>query len=275
MRFKITFNRTGKQRMLPMDYQYYLSAWIYKVIGQADPEFSDFLHSQGYLNGHKSFKLFGYSPLSFGKPVLWKEKSLFEIQETQLSVVISFHLAEAAERFIIGLFNNQQVYVGDRFNGLDLQVNSVERLPSFEAGETVDYRVLSPVVASTLPEGKKYPDYLNPEHELYEALLRQNLVNKFNSVPGNTPIETISPFRFELKSSPRSKLITIKPYTPEQSKVRGFVFDFTLTCPKKIHHLIEDSGLGEKNSMGFGWVQPILNSKAVKQNLYETNLQHD
>jgi CRISPR-associated endoribonuclease Cas6 len=251
MRFKITFNRTGKQRMLPMDYQYYLSAWIYKVIGQADPEFSDFLHSQGYLNGHKSFKLFGYSPLSFGKPVLWKEKSLFEIQETQL------------------------VYVGDRFNGLDLQVNSVERLPSFEAGETVDYRVLSPVVASTLPEGKKYPDYLNPEHELYEALLRQNLVNKFNSVPGNTPIEAISPFRFELKSSPRSKLITIKPYTPEQSKVRGFVFDFSLTCPAEIHQLIEGSGLGEKNSMGFGWVQPILNSKAVKQNLYETNLQHD
>lgn len=117
MRFKITFNRTGKQRMLPMDYQYYLSAWIYKVIGQADPLFSDFLHSQGYVNGHRSFKLFGYSPLSFGKPVLWKEKSLFEIQENQLSVNISFHLAEAAERFIIGLFNNQKLYLGDRFNG--------------------------------------------------------------------------------------------------------------------------------------------------------------
>lgn len=257
MRFKITFNRTGKQRMLPMDYQYYLSAWIYKVIGQADREFSDFLHSQGYLNGHKSFKLFGYSPLSFGKPVLWKEKSLFEIQENQLSVNVSFHLAEAAGKFIIGLFNNQQVYVGDRFNGLDLTVASIERLPEFGSSETVAYCGQSPVVVSILPEGKKYPDYLNPENESYEVLLRQNLVNKFNSIPGNVPIETISPFRFELRSSPRSKLVTIKPFTPEQSKVRGFVFDFMLTCPVEIHQLIEGSGLGEKNSMGFGWVQPM------------------
>ncbi len=257
MRFKITFNRTGRQRMLPMNYQYYLSAWIYKVIGQADPEFSNFLHSQGYSNGHKSFKLFGYSPLSFGKPVLWKEKSLFEIQENQLSVNISFCLSEAAEKFIIGLFNNQQLYIGDRFNGLDLQVSSVERLPENIHAETASYRALSPVVVSVLPEGKKYPDYLNPENESYEALLRQNLVNKFNSIPGNVPIETISPFRFGLQSSPRSKLVTIKPYTPEQSKVRGFVFEFTLTCPVKIHHLILAAGIGEKNSMGCGWVEVI------------------
>jgi len=241
--------------MLPVDYQYYISAWIYKVIGQADPGFSDFLHSQGYLNGQKSFKLFDYSPLSFGKPVLWKEKSLFEIQENQLSVNISFCLAEAAEKFIIGLFNNQQVYIGDRFNGLDLQVNSIERLPESIPDETTRYRALSPVVVSILPEGKKYPDYLNPEDGSYEALLRQNLVNKFNSIPGNVPIDTISPFRFELQSSPRSKLVTIKPYTPEQSKVRGFVFDFTMTCPTEIHHLVVSSGLGEKNSMGFGWVE--------------------
>lgn len=259
MRFKITFNRTGRQRMLPMDYQYYLSAWIYKVIGQADPEFSDFLHSQGYLNGHKSFKLFGYSPLSFGKPILWKEKSLFEIQENQLSVNISFHLAEAAEKFIIGLFNNQQVYVGDRFNGLDLTAVGVERLPAFCTGETVVYRAMSPVVVSILPEGKKYPDYLNPENESYEALLRQNLVNKFNSISGNVSIGTIPTFRFELRSSPRSKLITIKPYTPEQSKVRGFVFDFALTCPVEIHQFIQATGIGEKNSMGFGWVEVIPN----------------
>jgi len=257
MRFKITFNRTGRQRMLPMDYQYYLSAWIYKVIGQADPEFSDFLHSQGYLYGHKSFKLFGYSPLSFGKPVLWKEKSLFEVQENQLSVNISFHLAEAAEKFIIGLFNNQQVYVGDRFNGIDLTVVGVDRLAVSNGRETVAYGATWHVVASILPEGKKYADYLNPENESYEALLRQNLVNKYNAISGNVPIETISRFRFELKSSPRSKLITIKPYTPEQSKVRGYVFDFTLTCPLEIQQLIEGSGLGEKNSMGFGWVEAV------------------
>ncbi len=263
MRFKITFNRTGRQRMLPMDYQYYLSAWIYKVIGLSDRNFSNFLHSQGYSNGNKSFKLFCYSPLSFGKPIFWKEKSLFEIQSNQLTVSISFHLVEAAEKFILGLFNNQQIYIGDKFNGLDLTVANVERLPSFEARETVLYRALSPVVVSVLPEGKKYPDYLSPDNESYESLLCKNLVNKFNSIPGNISIESINPFRFETVGISRSKLITIKPYTMEQSKVRGFVFDFKLTCPSEIHHLIEGSGIGEKNSMGFGWVD----SKKLENNI--------
>jgi CRISPR-associated endoribonuclease Cas6 len=49
----------------------------------------------------------------------------------------------------------------------------------------------------------------------------------------------------------------------EQSKVRGFVFDFKLTCPSEIHHLIEGSGIGEKNSMGFGWVD----SKKLENNI--------
>jgi CRISPR-associated endoribonuclease Cas6 len=140
MRFKITFNRTGKQRILPIDYQYYLSTWIYKVIGHADPEFSDFLHSQGYTSGYKQFKFFNYSPLNFGKPTLWQEKALFEIQADLLFLSVSFHLAEAAEKFIIGMFNNQQYFIGDQFNGLDLHVTQVERLPEPVLSETMGYK---------------------------------------------------------------------------------------------------------------------------------------
>lgn len=81
MRFKLTLNRATKQRMLPMDYQYYISAWIYKVIGKADKEFARFLHDKGYGGSEsKLYKLFCFSRLNFGKPVLWKEKKLFEIK---------------------------------------------------------------------------------------------------------------------------------------------------------------------------------------------------
>lgn len=48
MRFRLTLNRTTKQRMLPMDYQYYISAWIYKVLRYADKDFAHFLHEKGY-----------------------------------------------------------------------------------------------------------------------------------------------------------------------------------------------------------------------------------
>ena len=257
MRFKITLNRTGRQRMLPMDYQYYLSAWIYKVIGKADREFSNFLHTEGYTTGYKQFKLFNYSPLNFGRPTLWKEKTLFEIHTDQLSMTVSFYLAEAAEKFIIGLFNNQTVYVGDQFNGLDLVVGQVERLPEPVLTNTMIYRAVSPVVISRKNDDNKYAQYLAPTDDNYNELLRQNLLSKHNSIPKVDALSEDLYFQFALKSEPKSKLVTIKPYTSEQSKVRGFVFDFTLTCPVEIHQLILSTGIGEKNSMGFGWTEKI------------------
>jgi CRISPR-associated endoribonuclease Cas6 len=229
-----------------MDYQYYLSAWIYKVIDKADPEFSNFLHTEGYTAGNKRFKLFNYSPLNFGRPTLWKEKTLFEIHTDQLFLSVSFHLAEAAEKFIIGLFNNQEVYVGDQFNGLDLVVTQVERLPDAELKSTMNYRAVSPVVVSLKDENTKYAQYLSPTDHEYNELLKQNLRNKYLSIPNAANLPDGFDFQFTPNNEPKSKLITVKPYTPEQSKVRGFVFDFALTCPLEIHRLILSCGIGEK-----------------------------
>ncbi len=254
MRFRITFNRTGKQRMLPMDYQYYLSAWIYKVIGKADREFAVFLHTEGYSDGHRRFKLFNYSPLDFGKPVLWKEKSLFEIKTDRLTLKVSFQLSDAAEKFIIGLFNNQQAYIGDQFNGLDLTVSQVERLPDPEIRQTMFYRAVSPVVVSRLGEGDQYAQYLSPEDAGYADLLKSHFLNKYQTVPYAESLPEAFEFEFKVKSSPRSKLVTIKPYTLQQSKVRGYVYDFELTAPVEIHRLLLSAGT-EKGSMGFGWCE--------------------
>ncbi|MDY0286030.1 MAG: CRISPR-associated endoribonuclease Cas6, partial [Bacteroidales bacterium] len=67
MRIRLTINRTTKQRMLPMDYPYYISAWIYKVLLQADTDFAQFLHEQGYGQSEsKRYKLFCFSRLDFG-----------------------------------------------------------------------------------------------------------------------------------------------------------------------------------------------------------------
>jgi len=255
MRFKITFSRTGRQRMLPMDYQYYLSAWIYKVIGKADHAFADFLHAEGYHDGRRRFKLFNYSPLDFGKPVLWKEKSLFEIRVDRLTLKVSFQLSDAAEKFIVGLFNNQQAYIGDQFNGFDLTVSQVERLPDVEVGRTMHYRAVSSVVISRLNEGEHYARYLSPEDPEYGSLLRSHFLNKYQTVPNAAPLPEGFEFGFRLMSGPRSKLITVKPYTSQQSKVRGYIYDFELTAPAEIHRLLLAAGCGEKNSMGFGWCE--------------------
>ena len=257
MRFRITFNRTGKQRLIPVDYQYFLSAWIYKVIGQADQDFSNFLHSEGYSSRGKQFKLFCYSPLNFGRPRLWKEKALFEIKSDQLFLHVSFRINEVAEKFIIGLFNQQQLYIGDRFNGLDLEVARVERLPEPVLMETMNYQAYSPVVVSHKEESRHaYAQYMSPVMDHYQAFLKENLISKYQSIPRVEPLPANFTFNLQVHGIPKSKLITMKPGTSQQSKVRGFVYDFTLACPAEMHQLVLDCGIGEKNSMGFGWVEP-------------------
>ncbi len=54
MRFKLTIAITDKvQNILPINYQYELSGWIYKVIHQGDAMFSEWLHNNGYMNEKK------------------------------------------------------------------------------------------------------------------------------------------------------------------------------------------------------------------------------
>lgn len=254
MRFKVTFNTNAGRKHLPFNYQYYISAWIYKVIGSADKDFADFLHNEGFRDGNKKFKLFNFSPLNFGKPKILKEKGLFEIYSTHLTLHLSFLLSDAAEVFIIGLFKYQEAYIGDSVNGLDLKVTQIERLPDIELSETMYYRTLSPVVLSYQYPGWTYASYLSPEDESYTRLLYNHFMNKYLAAPNASPLPDSFPFHFKLTGTPRSKLATIKQGTPEQSKIRGYLFDFELTAPHEIHHLMLSCGTGEKNSLGFGWV---------------------
>jgi CRISPR/Cas system endoribonuclease Cas6 (RAMP superfamily) len=39
MRLKITFSLSGKKQFMPLNNQYPISAWIYKVLGRADKGF--------------------------------------------------------------------------------------------------------------------------------------------------------------------------------------------------------------------------------------------
>jgi CRISPR-associated endoribonuclease Cas6 len=255
MRFKITLETDGKQRMLPMDYQYCLSAWIHNIIANTHSGFSDLLHSEGYTTGARHFHSFNYSPLDFGKPTISTEESLIEITTSRVTFNMSFCLSDAAEKFIAGMFNNQQVYVGDKFNGLNMTVVQVERLTMPALQETMHYRTASSVVVSLGGEQSKYAKYMPPGGDYYPVLLRKNLWNKHNSIPNAEHLPEEFEFGFISTSEPKQELTTIKPYTPQQICVRGFVFDFSLTCPPKIHQLILAAGLGEKNSMGFGWCE--------------------
>jgi len=45
MRFRITLNAQDRYAVIPINYQYPLSATIYKIIHQADAAYAAFLHN--------------------------------------------------------------------------------------------------------------------------------------------------------------------------------------------------------------------------------------
>jgi CRISPR-associated endoribonuclease Cas6 len=255
MRFDITLNRTTRQRMLPMDYSYSISAWIYKVLKQADARFARFLHEKGYgISEPKLYKLFCFSRLNFGKPKLWSEKKLFEITAHDISLRISFDVNEVATTFIKGLFVSQEFYLGDKFNGIDFKVTKVEALPEPEFSEITHYRLQTPWVVSYKKEEGKYPQYLSPEDEMFIPLAIKHLVEKYNNTrhPETIAREQI---RLKILSGFKRAGLVMKPGTKEESRVVGNLFVFELAAPVEVHRMIWNAGVSEKSSSGFGWVE--------------------
>ncbi|WP_430936627.1 CRISPR-associated endoribonuclease Cas6 [Saccharicrinis sp. 156] len=255
MRFELSLNRTTKQRMLPMDYQYYISAWIYKVLKQADADFAGFLHEKGYGQSEtKLYKLFCFSRLNFGKPKLWKEKKLFEISTHEIKLQISFDTDEAAGNFIKGLFMAQEFYLGDKFNGIDFKVANVTALAEPEFTETMHYRVQTPWVVSYKSENDKHPQYLEPNDEKFRPLAIKHLVEKYNNTRNQGSVST-EQIKLKLTSDFKRSGFVMKPGTAQQSRIVGNLFEFELTAPVEVQQMVWGAGVSEKSSAGFGWIE--------------------
>lgn len=255
MRFKIHLTSKNKKAFLPIDYQYALASAVYKMIATGDEAYSRFLHDEGFSpGGLKRFKLFTFSPLSLPRYTPWKEKGLFELHGKELSFVVSFMADKAAEAFVKGMFADQHFSIGDRFQQVDMEVTMVEAVPTPLFKQTMVYRCLSPLVVELKEPGKKYETYLPPDDPRFEALLLQNLVSKCAAmnVLYNDGHADEDVMKFRPVSDYRSKLIAIKPYTDQQTKVRGFVFDFELTAPEYMQEMGYYAGFGMNNGMGFG-----------------------
>jgi CRISPR-associated endoribonuclease Cas6 len=260
MRFQVTLGHTSPKKFLPIDYQYFIGAWIYKVIGNGDSAFAHFLHHFGYSDGNKTFKLFCYSPLSFSNYILNRDKNLFEIKDEYIKLKVAFHLPDVAEKFIIGLFNNQQAYIGNRNFGLDLKVLQVERMPNETLSEVMHYRLLSPAVFSISDENMKYARYASPDDLDYHTMVINHLNQKLKVAFGNMKYHdglTVNSFEINKEKEIKSKLMRVKPDKTEETRVRGFRYFFNLNASEEIHRMILNCGFGEKNASGFGWVERI------------------
>lgn len=259
MRFLIKLNTNNRE--IPINYQYPLSAAIYKIINNADKEYAEFLHSNGYGKG---FKLFCFSDI---KGKFRVEGDRLHLLNDTVSFDISFHLPEASQHFIKGLFLSQRVEIADKRSKANFVVQSVEALPNPFAGKK-DNEIISVVLETSsacvagIKNEKGNYDFLSPEDKRFAECLLYNWKEKIKSVhPSVIPEELILSIEAVLyKDPPKSRLMTIKADTPAETKIRGWMnFGLKVTGEKRFVELILNVGVGVYNSQGMGFVEVVKN----------------
>lgn len=259
MRFRITIVSWERGVELPINYSYPMSAAIYRIIARGDARYSAFLHETGYGKG---FKLFTFSQINCPFRITGDRLLL---QSSELFFDVAFHLPEAMESFIKGLFQSQQIEIADKKSKAVFAVKSVETLPDplqkYGMNEivSVEMKPASPVVAG-LKNDKGYYDFLSPDDPSFAESLLFNWRNKVETCYDATTtsaalllLEVIL-----MKQQSRSRLLTIKADTPEETKIRGWMnFGLKVTGEKRFVELALNSGLGIYNSQGCGYMNTL------------------
>lgn len=244
----------GGESVLPINYQYELSAWIYKTIHRSDTDFASWLHEQGYTHEGHRFKHFTFSNIKVSQRRI--EGDRLHVFSNQVEMQLGFGIPDSVQHFIQGVFQEQRMSLGDRISRADFVVRNVSVLPEPPLKGVVSFRTLSPVclTAGSEESEKRTGTYLGPEQANYGDLLGENLRRRFASLFPDRPLPD-GPVRVTLTSEARSRLVHIKAHTAQSTKVRGFLFQGTLSGPEELLPIAYDSGLGEKGSLGFGCME--------------------
>ena len=252
--------RTGC--VITLNYSYYLSTAIYRWIEASSPGYSRFLHDKGFqVNGSlKRFKHFCFSQLGIARRRI--NNGMLQILSPTIEWYITMPVEASLQHLVVGIFENREFYIEREENRF--VVEQVETLPDPRWERRMRFRLLSPLSSSVTVEknGKLMPYYLLAGDPRLNEALRINLLNKFRSLYDREPEDTELVCTLDNEfiagrggSEKISKLITIKQGRPDETRVRGFMCPLTLDGNPELIALAYESGLGEKNSLGFGMLE--------------------
>lgn len=246
MEFKLYFQIEDKL-VLPISYHHILQGFIYKRLSEY-PEFSDFLHNKGFQTEGQSFKLFVFSLLKGHFQVSGSKIMFDNVIEWEIRSPVPFFcevLAQALE--------NEEVFelAGQRIFLIRYEVTNTKILD-----EELEIRMLSPVcVDIAYREGEKTKtNYLEPTDPYFNYYLTKNFQRKFQAVVGKKNSTGIFLLPHKDFNVARNKYVT---------KFGGEIFitawkgSFTLKSDIESLQFLYDTGLGSRNSQGFGMFEQI------------------
>jgi len=239
---QFVFKTNSERLVLPKNYNSTLQGFFYHHM---DRDLANFLHSRGFYLGKRIFKLFVFSKI-FGK-FLGKDG-----EKVYYAPKFRIYFASPRNDIAIGtlrefILSREQMFLGKN----PVEILSVNPVIVGEFKDTLKIKTISPITVYKTPVGGRFHQYLSPHEEEFYKLLVDNIRRKYTLVYGKPPEGDIE----------------IKPVKVSERDFKKIVFKgklikawsgiFEIKAPKEVINLVLESGLGAKNSAGFGMVLPV------------------
>ena len=236
MQISIQF-QSSDPLIIPYNYNYQLQSALYALLGEVGE--SDFWHDKGFRYYDSSFKGFCFGKLEGDYRTYPEEKKIGFEDKISLEVrSISFHFIDALQRALekhpyIRLFDTRLDVIG-----ASLMNRHLDR-------EKLIVQAVTPMMIHTTYEDG-HTVYYCPDDGNYFPRICQNTYKKYTAITGETA------GKIELHPHGTFKKIVTRY---KNLYMTGYTGTMQLLAPIKMSEFIYNTGLGEKNAQGFGFVQ--------------------
>jgi CRISPR-associated endoribonuclease Cas6 len=245
MRVVLNFS-SSKPLKLSIHYQSSLMGLLYKQL--SDPIFQKFIHNEGYSYQGRVYKNFSFSRIH-GKFHLNKKSKEINF-ESPFSFVVCSPIDEFLHDLIRTLIQSESLRLGTQ----EIRFESAHIMPAIKDSSKIRIKMLSPLVNySTLthPNGLKHTHYYKPAEVLFSKMVEENLKRKYFSYHGMDEEINQSPFLIKAdRVTEKNKIITYF----RKTVIEGWMGIYELDGHPALLQWAYHTGLGSKNSMGFGCV---------------------
>ncbi len=241
MRITLEFH-VAHEVILPIHYNHIVQGFLYKNL--TDKDYRSFLHETGYQLANKTFKLFTFSRL-LGKFRILKNAGMIAFS-SPVTLVVSAGVEKFITDMAETLIRSEELFLGDN----PVEIKSISVHKKLDPTDSIKIKMLSPVVAhrTVMEGGKKRTEYFSPWQQDFGPLVRNNLLKKYQIMHGDLPEN--KDFRVIPNGNQEAKFARIINY--KDFYIKAYAGIYRLKGNPELIQAAYDTGLGSKNSQGFG-----------------------
>lgn len=229
-------HKVSEPLVLPLSYHHIVQSVIFHALRKM-PDYSEFLHDSGYTDNNRKFKLFTFGLLRGkyqiqGKNIVFFDEVTFEIRSIEPYML----------KILKEVFEKEGItYLKQHYADVTAQLKNDEI-----DSEEIVVRMCSPICVYSTDKENGKTKYYHPTDKEFGRLINDNFKRKYESYTGITAASGII---IEIKNlQSKDKYVTCY----KGFYINAWLGTYVLKGKRKYLDFLYQTGLGSKNSQGFG-----------------------